>query len=96
MAGTGKAHLRSPDETLLRAEDLVVEFPVGTSGDVVHAVSGISFDLIEGETLGLVGESGSQIVVEGEMGMQGLDRHRPVEQHVDRPPDDGCGAGGQP
>ena len=58
MAGTGKAHLRSPDETLLRAEDLVVEFPVGTSGDVVHAVSGISFDLIEGETLGLVGESG--------------------------------------
>jgi len=58
MAGTGKAHLRTPEETLLRAEDLTVEFPVGTSGDVVHAVSGISLDLVEGETLGLVGESG--------------------------------------
>jgi oligopeptide/dipeptide ABC transporter ATP-binding protein len=58
MAGSGKAHLRDSDETLLRAEDLVVEFPVGTTGDVVHAVSGISIDLVEGETLGLVGESG--------------------------------------
>ena len=57
MAGTGKAHLRAAD-TLLRAEDLTVEFPVGTSGDVVHAVSGISIDLVAGETLGLVGESG--------------------------------------
>ncbi len=58
MAGVGKAHLREASDTLLRAEDLVVEFPVGTTGDVVHAVSGISIDLIEGETLGLVGESG--------------------------------------
>ena len=31
---------------------------MGTTGDVVHAVSGISIDLVEGETLGLVGESG--------------------------------------
>ena len=29
MAGSGTAHLRPPDETLLRVEDLVVEFPVG-------------------------------------------------------------------
>ncbi|MCP4228447.1 MAG: ATP-binding cassette domain-containing protein, partial [Actinomycetia bacterium] len=58
MAGTGKAHLRQAEDTLLRAEDLTVEFPVGTTGDVVHAVSGISIDLVEGETLGLVGESG--------------------------------------
>ena len=58
MAGTGKAHLRAESDTLLRAEDLVVEFPLGTTGDVVHAVSGISIDLVEGETLGLVGESG--------------------------------------
>ena len=58
MAGTGKAHLRDPEATLLRAEDLVVEFPLGSTGDVVHAVSGISIDLVEGETLGLVGESG--------------------------------------
>ncbi len=54
MAGTGTAHLR--DDVLLRVEDLVVEFK--TSGGVVHAVSGISLDLREGETLGLVGESG--------------------------------------
>jgi peptide/nickel transport system ATP-binding protein len=55
MAGTGKAHLR--DDALLRIDDLVVEFPAG-SGRKVHAVSGISLDLKEGETLGLVGESG--------------------------------------
>ena len=54
MAGTGNAHLR--DDVLLRVEDLVVEFR--TSAGVVHAVSGISLDLREGETLGLVGESG--------------------------------------
>ena len=44
MAGTGKAHLRPESETLLRAEDLTVEFPVGGTGDVVHAVSGVSID----------------------------------------------------
>ena len=58
MAGTGTAHLRDPSETILRAEDLVVEFPVGRTGLKVHAVSGISLDVKEGETLGLVGESG--------------------------------------
>ena len=57
MAGSGKAHLRPAGEALLRVEDLTVEFPVG-GGDVVHAVSGISFDIKRGETLGLVGESG--------------------------------------
>jgi oligopeptide/dipeptide ABC transporter ATP-binding protein len=58
MAGTGTAHLGSPDEAVLRAEELTVEFPVGNTGLKVHAVSGISFDLRKGETLGLVGESG--------------------------------------
>jgi peptide/nickel transport system ATP-binding protein len=56
MAGTGTAHLRSGDDVLLRVEDLVVEFH--TAGGKVHAVSGISFDVRQGETLGLVGESG--------------------------------------
>jgi peptide/nickel transport system ATP-binding protein len=58
MAGSGTAHLRPAETTLVRVEDLVVEFPIGNTGERVHAVSGISIDLIEGETLGLVGESG--------------------------------------
>ena len=58
MAGTGKAHLRDTDDIVLRVEDLVVEFPVGRTGLKVNAVSGISFDVLKGETLGLVGESG--------------------------------------
>ncbi len=57
MAGSGKAHLRSDAETMLRVEDLTVEFPA-PGGRTVHAVSGISFDISPGETLGLVGESG--------------------------------------
>jgi peptide/nickel transport system ATP-binding protein len=58
MAGTGKAHLRGDGDVVLRIEDLVMEFPVGRTGLKVHAVSGISFDVLRGETLGLVGESG--------------------------------------
>jgi peptide/nickel transport system ATP-binding protein len=56
MAGTGTAHLRPDDDVLLRVEDLVVEF--NADGGKVKAVSGISLDLLPGETLGLVGESG--------------------------------------
>jgi peptide/nickel transport system ATP-binding protein len=58
MAGSGTAHLRPAEETLLRVENLVVEFPVGRTGLVVKAVSNISLDVKPGETLGLVGESG--------------------------------------
>src|SRR6185369_2194904 len=42
---------------LLRVEDLVVEFPAANRRRV-HAVSGVSFTIQRGETLGLVGESG--------------------------------------
>ncbi|HUR22523.1 MAG TPA: oligopeptide/dipeptide ABC transporter ATP-binding protein [Acidimicrobiales bacterium] len=44
-------------EPILVVRDLVKEFPV-RGGGKVHAVSGVSFDLHEGETLGVVGESG--------------------------------------
>ena len=56
MAGSGTAHLRESDDVLVRVEHMVVEFPI--SGGTVHAVSDVSFDLVEGETLGIVGESG--------------------------------------
>jgi peptide/nickel transport system ATP-binding protein len=67
MAGTGKAHLR--DEALLRVVDLVVEFPAPRK-QVVNAVSGVSFDLDRGETLGIVGESGCGKTTTGRAVMQ--------------------------
>ena len=62
---TGGAERNKPrDNTVLRVQDLKMYFPV-TSGIIfqrkvadIKAVDGISFDVKEGETLGLVGESG--------------------------------------
>ncbi|HYV82774.1 MAG TPA: dipeptide ABC transporter ATP-binding protein [Pyrinomonadaceae bacterium] len=45
-------------ETLVSVSGLVKHFPVEGSTDVVRAVDGVSFEIIAGETLGLVGESG--------------------------------------
>jgi peptide/nickel transport system ATP-binding protein len=79
MAGSGKAHLRSDENPLLSVEDLVVEFPVGRTGLRVNAVSGISFDVLRGETLGLVGESGCGKSTTGRAVMQ---LPRPTGGHV--------------
>src|SRR3954449_9346690 len=77
MAGTGTAHLRAETDVLLRVEDLVVEFHA--EGGRVKAVSGISFDVLGGETLGLVGESGCGKSTTGRAVMQ---LPRPTGGHV--------------
>lgn len=43
---------------LVQVRNMVKHFPVENSDDLVRAVDGISFDILSGETLGLVGESG--------------------------------------
>ena len=46
-----------PDATLLEVDDLAVEFH--TRDGIVHAVDGVTYSLSAGETLAILGESGS-------------------------------------
>jgi oligopeptide/dipeptide ABC transporter ATP-binding protein len=50
--------LVSTNHQLVNVNGLVKHFPVEGSDDVVRAVDGVSFSILRGETLGLVGESG--------------------------------------
>jgi peptide/nickel transport system ATP-binding protein len=49
--------MRPDGDRILKVEDLTVEFNLGKN-KVVKAVSGVSFDVLRGETLAVVGESG--------------------------------------
>ena len=61
---TQNAAVENSDAPLLRVEDLRVHFPFSRGSlfrperGKIRAVDGLSFDIAEGETLGLVGESG--------------------------------------
>jgi len=58
MPASAEPHLRHKSiDPVLSVEHLVKQYRT-SSGRIVHAVSDVSFDLLRGETLGLVGESG--------------------------------------
>lgn len=54
----GSSDVLDPAEELVEVRELVKHFPVEGSDDVVRAVDNVSFQILKGETLGLVGESG--------------------------------------
>ncbi|OGO66443.1 MAG: peptide ABC transporter substrate-binding protein [Chloroflexi bacterium RBG_19FT_COMBO_50_10] len=76
--------MNTADETLLHVEDLVMHFPIyrgviQRQVGAVHAVDGVSFDIKQGETLGLVGESGCGKSTTGRTILQ---LYKPTAGHV--------------
>ena len=75
------------NNVILRVENLVKHFPIMKTkwvmfqeqAGAVHAVDDVSFDLMRGETLGLVGESGCGKSTTGRTILQ---LHRPTSGHV--------------
>ena len=53
--------MADPSGPIVEVRDLCKTFDVKHAGGVstLHALSGVNFDIMRGETLGLVGESGS-------------------------------------
>jgi oligopeptide transport system ATP-binding protein len=50
--------VKTQKKEIVQVRNLVKHFPVENSDDVVQAIDDVSFDILAGETLGLVGESG--------------------------------------
>src|SRR5258707_13336606 len=50
--------MNTNNQQLVEVRGLVKHFAVENSDDVVRAVDGVSFEIFQGETLGLVGEAG--------------------------------------
>jgi oligopeptide transport system ATP-binding protein len=50
--------VKTQKEELVQVKNLIKHFPVEGGDDVVRAVDDVSFEILSGETLGLVGESG--------------------------------------
>lgn len=79
--------MQQQPDAILRVQNLVKHFPISTAHMVifrktagaVHAVDDVSFDVLRGETLGLVGESGCGKSTTGRTILQ---LHRPTSGHV--------------
>lgn len=76
--------MNSDNDTLIRVEDLVMHFPIYRGVirrqiGAVHAVDGVSFEIKQGETLGLVGESGCGKSTTGRAILQ---LYKPTSGHV--------------
>ncbi len=76
--------MNTNNDTLIRVEDLVMHFPIyrgviRRQVGAVHAVDGVSFDIKQGETLGLVGESGCGKSTTGRTILQ---LYKPTAGHV--------------